>query len=126
MRRLLFIATLVVVLASPALAAGPDDGLYLLTGTAPGYATRLVYVSMHQNDAFLPSGFNILILNLNPSGTSWDYGLLLRTGNTIQGTLYAPNGQAYGSAAGTLSGGVFNGQTFIQGVLFTTTGSRLF
>ena len=123
---LLTMTVVCLVLSTPALAVGPDDGLYLITETNPAFAPRLVYVSVHQNDNFLSNGFNILILNLNPSGTSWDYGLLRRTGNTVQGTLYGTNGQAYGSTSGTISDGTVNGQVIIRGVPFTLSGSRLF
>src|SRR5262245_5664453 len=69
-------------------AAGPNDGVYLVTqGTPPN--TKTYFMTIHQNDAALgPLGFNLLVGIMDAEAGTWDYTPAIRTGNNVQGRVY--------------------------------------
>jgi hypothetical protein len=118
-------AAILLLCVGHSTAVGPDDGVYQVLQSHPTFGNLSYFVSVHQNDAFLPSGINIVIASLF-GDTTWTYGLGRRTGATVQGTLYRPNGTVYGTFTGALTGTAINGSAVVSGVTFTLAGSKLF
>ena len=124
MRRLtaaVLVAVSVLLTAGQSVAVGPDDGVWLVHQTAPGYPAFQYYVSVHQN------GTTVVIMSAYGDGT-WDFGIGTRSGATVQGTLYdSITGAAYGTATVTLtSSTTFSGSANVAGVVWSLSGSKLF
>src|SRR2546425_694416 len=91
MHRVVAALLLVLVVASPVLAAGPYDGVWSVTDSNPTQGVITYYVSIHQNDGGLQTyGFNFLF------------------------TTFHIGGGIHRIGAGTLSGNVANGNVFDQ------------
>jgi len=121
----LALVSAVVLAAAPAIAVGPNDGVYQLVESSPSFGSFTGYASVHQNDTFLAQGFNIVIGFMRGNGT-WSYGLGVRSGNTIQGTSYTPNGQTYATWTVTISGNTISGSSIETGYPVTITAVRVF
>ena len=121
----LIMAGLLLATTSPSVALGPDDGVWQVTQFHPAVGLLIFFASIHQNDAFLPQGFNFLFASLFGDG-AWRYGIGIRSGQVIHGTLYFPNGGVYGTFSVTLSGATLSGQASIQGTVFAISGNKLF
>jgi hypothetical protein len=96
---------------------------------APGLAmakrlpTRLLELTCAALIAPAPR-FNVLVINLNLDG-SWGFAFATRTGSTVQGNLFAFDGTSVGTFTLT-SATTFSGQSTIQGVTHTLSGTKLF
>jgi hypothetical protein len=123
----LTVAVLALV-AGPAFAAGTDDvdGFWQVQSSKVGGGVSTTFASVRQNDSFLSAGFNVLVINLNLDG-SWGFAFATRTGSTVQGNLFAFDGTSVGTSTFTLtSATTFSGQSTIQGVTHTLSGTKLF
>jgi hypothetical protein len=129
MRRTALIAAVILVVVcgsmSSASAAGQFDGVWSVTLSST-QGTTSFFSSIHQNDNFLASGFNLVILSVTV-GHSWSVALVSLSGQAASGTLLDNNEIVIGSVSITFTDSLhFNGQGVLQGVPFTITGVRVF
>ena len=94
----LVIVAMVVLAGIPARAAGPAEGIWQVNNGSSTF-----YASVHQDDAFLPSGFNVVILLLDLTSGMWEYSLGVESGTSIQGTSFNLGGTAQGTFTLTLT-----------------------
>jgi hypothetical protein len=113
---------LLLVLALPAAATGPYDGLYaFLLSNASG--SFLNYGTVTQNgSAFLL--INLFVAPLPDGG--WTFGVGTITGNAASGTLYFLTGQSYGTFAVVISGAHIAGSAVVNGTAYTVSGDKIF
>jgi len=80
------LAALLVCGVGAGLAAGPNDGVWLVTqGT--GADAFQYFATIHENS--VPGlNFNVLIGFMDPEFGFWTYALTLRSGNTVQGSIF--------------------------------------
>ena len=116
------VVIVVVLLATfaPAIAVGPDDGVWWVVQTNSTLDVSIAnYTSVHQNGSNMLMGFY-------KSNGFWTYGVGVRSGNTIQGTSYTPNGQTYATWTVTISGNTISGSGIETGYPVTITAVRVF
>lgn len=122
--------TLVILLALtavPALAAGPFDGIWIFQQIEPdgGFQTTLL-ASIHQSDAFLPQGFNTLVVVLDLDGF-WNYNVGILSGNVLSGTIFDLFGGPFGSFTFTFtSPTALSGTGFLDDFPVLFSGEKLF
>ena len=77
------VALAAIGLASPAIAAGPLDGAYALTGGGGTTATVNMFMVVLQNDT------TVVVVVLDPLDSSWTFGSgQLNANQQVQGTLF--------------------------------------
>ena len=70
-------------LASPAIAAGPLDGAYALTGGGGGTATVTMFMAVLQTDN------TVVVVVLDPQDSSWTFGSgTLNANQQVDGVLF--------------------------------------
>lgn len=102
-------------------AAEPSlQGIWLFHDTGPGIGPPTYYASIHE------SGATVVAVLLSPEG-EWIYAIGTRSGATVQGTVYTPFGEIYGSASITITGPTtLTGSSTTQGITTPLIGTRLF
>jgi hypothetical protein len=114
------IGIVLLLAAAPALAVGPNDGVYAVVETLPSAATLTATLVIQQN------GTGIGVFFLFPEGF-WVYGFsFLTESNHIQGDLTQTDGSHYGFFSLTLANGNVSGTVEELGVTFDATGQRFF
>lgn len=108
--------------SGPARAAGPFDGVYIVVTSNPGIGYSETSLAV-----LIQNGGNVAFVNLFGDGT-WDFGVgTFLNATTIAGTLYQPNGSAYGTFQVAVAGGAsFAGQATFGGYTFAVNGTRAF
>ena len=119
----LFIAVVVVLAGVSAGAAGPADGIWQVSN-----GTLTFFASVHEDDASLPSGFNVVIILLDFTSGLWQYSLGVESGSSIQGNSFKLDGTPQGTFTLTLtSATTFTGQGIDKhGVVSPLTGVKIF
>lgn len=119
----LVIVAMMVLAAVPARAAGSADGVWQVNVGGVTF-----YASVHQDDAFLPSGFNVVVILLDPVSGGWLYSLGVASGSSVQGNSFKVDGTATGTFTLTFtSATTFTGQGIDKhGVTSPLAGVKLF
>ena len=127
---ILAVIVVVLVAASPVLAAGQFDGIWSGHLSNPEFCPEPgdcpYFFSIHQNDAFLQTnGFNTVVVLLDAFGI-WCFVLGTLSGSTLQGTAFDSDFQPIGTFSMTVSGTMLSGQTQMYGTPYSVTATKLF
>jgi hypothetical protein len=119
--RVVAIGMLMLLAATaPALAAGPQEGAYAVVESAPGSS------DLQTTLVVLQEGTALGLALLFPEGF-WVFGTgTLSPSNQIQGSLFQPDGSAYGSFNLTIADGHVNGSIVEEGATYSAAGQRIF
>ncbi len=126
---------LVLLTASPALAAGQFDGIWSGRLSDPQFCPEAgdcpYFFSIHQNDTFLanrdllPNGFNVVVVLLDGFG-SWTFVLGTLTGSTLQGVAFDVDFSQIGTFSMTVTPTTLSGQLQQYGIQYSVSGVKIF